>query len=79
VLGAKSRAALHGRYCATADDVRAIAPAVLRHRLKMNFNAEAAGVTADEVVRRLLADAPLNSGHTKPRGILDFYRSADAG
>ena len=79
VLGAKSRAALHGRYCATADDVRAIAPAVLRHRLKLNFNAEAEGVTADEVVRRLLAYAPLYSSETKPRGILDFYRSADAG
>jgi MoxR-like ATPase len=79
VLGAKSRAALHGRYCATIDDVRAIAPAVLRHRLKMNFNAEAAGVTADDLIRRLLAYAPLSSGETNPRGSLDFYRSADAG
>jgi len=79
VLGAKSRAVLLGRYCATVDDVRAVAPAVLRHRLKMNFNAEAAGVTADEVVRRLLAHIPLTSGEAKPRGIPDVYRSADAG
>jgi MoxR-like ATPase len=79
VLGAKSRAVLLGRFCATHDDVRAIAPAVLRHRLKMNFNAEAAGVTADEIVRRLLAHIPLTSGETKPRGIPDVYRSADAG
>lgn len=79
VLGAKSRAVLHGRCCATHDDVRAVAPAVLRHRLKMNFNAEAAGVTADDVIRQLLAHVPLISGETQPRGIPDVYRSADPG
>jgi MoxR-like ATPase len=58
VLGAKARAVLHGRFFVSHDDVRAIAPPVLRHRLKMNFNADAAGVSADEIVRRLLAHLP---------------------
>jgi MoxR-like ATPase len=54
VLAAKARAVLHGRYHATTDDIRAVAMPVLRHRVITTFNAEAAGITADEVVRRLL-------------------------
>jgi MoxR-like ATPase len=79
VLGAKARAVLLGRFCATPDDVRAVAPAVLRHRLKLNFNAEAAGITADEVVRRLLDHVPLASSESRSRGVVDVYRSSDAG
>jgi MoxR-like ATPase len=79
VLGAKARAVLLGRFFATHEDVTAIAPPVLRHRLKMNFNADAAGVTADEVVRRLLAHVPYTADEALPRGIPDLYRSADAG
>src|SRR4051812_7882504 len=76
VLGAKARAVLMGRYFVSHDDVRAIAPPVLRHRLKMNFNAEAAGVTADEVIRRLLADFPFTADESPPRGVPNVYRSA---
>jgi MoxR-like ATPase len=79
VLGAKARAVLHGRFCATHEDIRAIAPPVLRHRLKMNFNADAAGITADEIVRRLLEFVPLVDEEALPRGFSDVYRSADAG
>jgi len=79
VLGAKARAVLHGRFFVTHDDIRAIAPPVLRHRLKMNFNADAAGVSADEVVRRLLAHVPFAADETTPRGIPDVYRPANAG
>src|SRR5437588_7626972 len=79
VLGAKARAVMMGRFCATHDDIRAIAPPVLRHRLKLNFNADAAGVTADEIVRRLLAHVPLVDEEAFPRGVPDVYRSADAG
>ena len=79
VLGAKARAVLLGRFFATHDDVRAIAPPVLRHRLKMNFNADAAGVSADEVVRRLLEHVPLTSEESLPSGVPDVYRSANAG
>ena len=54
ILGAKTRAVLHGRFSPNADDVRAVALPVLRHRIVTNFNAEADNVTAEEIVRRLL-------------------------
>ena len=41
---------LHGRYYVACEDVRAVAPAVLRHRIITNFNAEAEGVKPDEIV-----------------------------
>ena len=53
ILGAKARAMLNGRPYVSTDDVRAVAAPVLRHRIVTNFNAEAEGVTADEIVRRL--------------------------
>jgi MoxR-like ATPase len=56
ILAAKARAILHGRYHATTEDVRAIAQPVLRHRVITTFNAEAAGITSDEVVQRLLEE-----------------------
>ena len=54
VLGAKARALLAGRYAASIEDVRALAPAVLQHRILTNFTAEAEGVSSREIVRRLL-------------------------
>jgi MoxR-like ATPase len=56
VLGAKARAALDGRPTPGLDDVRAIAPAVLRHRIVTNFNAEAEGINADQLIERLLQE-----------------------
>ena len=56
MLAAKARAILHGRYHATTEDVRAMALPVMRHRVITTFNAEAAGITSDEVVERLLAE-----------------------
>ena len=53
VLGAKARAVLHGRYYVSTEDIRAVAPAVLRHRIITNFNAEAEGVKPDDIVKRL--------------------------
>jgi MoxR-like ATPase len=53
VLGAKARAVLHGRYYVSCEDIRAIAPAVLRHRIITNFNAEAEGIKPDDIVQRL--------------------------
>ena len=55
-LAAKARAILHGRYHATTEDVREMALPVLRHRVLTTFNAEAAGITSDEIVLRLLAE-----------------------
>jgi MoxR-like ATPase len=58
VLGAKALAALDGRPAPGIEDVRAVAPSVLRHRLVTNFNAEAEGVDTDTIIERLLASTP---------------------
>jgi MoxR-like ATPase len=58
VLGAKARAVMQGRYHVQPDDLRAIALAVLRHRLKLNFNADAEGITADQIILRLIDYVP---------------------
>jgi len=54
VLGAKARAAMHARGVPNYDDVRAVAPPVLRHRVVTNFQAEAEGRTSDSVVEELI-------------------------
>jgi len=58
ILAAKARAVLHGRPYVSCEDVRAVAPPVLRHRILTNFNAEADGVKPDEIVRRLIEAIP---------------------
>ncbi|HUK64457.1 MAG TPA: MoxR family ATPase [Dongiaceae bacterium] len=58
VLGAKTRAVLNGRFAPGIDDVRAVAPAVLRHRVVTNFTAEAEGVKPDRIIQDLLKDVP---------------------
>lgn len=50
VLGAKARAAMDGRAMPDLDDVRSVAKAVLRHRLVLNFQAEADGVSAESLI-----------------------------
>ena len=50
VLAAKARAALHGRYCVAEEDIAAVAPPVLRHRIITNFNAEAEGIKPDDIL-----------------------------
>ena len=52
---------LDGRDYVTPDDVRAIAPDVLRHRLILTFDAEAGGITPDDVVGRLLERVPVTA------------------
>ncbi len=54
ILGAKTRSILNGRYTPTIEDIQAIAQPVLRHRIVTNFNAEAEGLKADDIVRKLL-------------------------
>jgi MoxR-like ATPase len=58
VLAAKARAILHGRLAVTAGDVRAVVRPVLRHRIFTNFNADAEGVDADQIIDRLLQAVP---------------------
>jgi MoxR-like ATPase len=57
-LGAKARSILLGRGYASVEDVKAVAYPVLRHRVLLNFNAEAEGITSDDVVEKLLGDVP---------------------
>jgi len=57
VLGAKARAALAGRPMADLEDVRTVAPSVLRHRVVTNFAAEAAGRTSEDLMRELIGGA----------------------
>ena len=59
ILAAKARAVLHGRYYVSSDDIRAVATPVLRHRIVTNFNAEAEGVSADDIVHQLAATIPV--------------------
>ncbi len=58
ILGAKARALLDGRAVAAPEDIRAIALPVLRHRILLNFQAEADGVDTDQIVGRLLEAVP---------------------
>ncbi len=79
VLGAKARAVLHGRYCVSPEDIRAVALPVLRHRIKTTFTADAEGVTADDIVRRILATIPYVSEEGQRGKLPQVFRSADAG
>jgi MoxR-like ATPase len=55
ILGAKARAAMDGRAMADIDDVNAVAQSVLRHRVVVNFQAEAEGVSAEDLLARSVA------------------------
>jgi MoxR-like ATPase len=59
ILGGKARAILHGRLHVTTEDIRTVAYPVLRHRLVTTFNADAEGVTTDDIVKRLIQAVPL--------------------
>ncbi|MDP6985180.1 MAG: AAA family ATPase [Candidatus Latescibacteria bacterium] len=55
-LAAKARAALDGRHAVSQQDIDAVALPVLRHRIVVNFHAEAQSTNADDIARRLLED-----------------------
>ena len=58
VLGGKARALMHGRYHVSINDIRALAPPTLRHRIVTNFYAESEGIDADTVIQRLVESVP---------------------
>ena len=62
ILAAKARAALAGRPSVGVEDIRAVARPVLRHRVVLNYNAQAAGETSDTIIARLLEDIPVRKG-----------------
>ena len=56
ILGAKAHALINGKYSPDIEDVKAVALSVLRHRIVPSFTAEAEGVTADDIIHRLMAE-----------------------
>ncbi len=68
VLAARARAVLHGREFAGIEDVLAVAVPVLRHRIILNFNAEADGVTTDDVVASLAEVIQSGARHATEEG-----------
>jgi MoxR-like ATPase len=58
ILGGKARALLQGRTHVTCEDIRGLAKPILRHRLVLSFTAQSEGVTADDVVERILEVTP---------------------
>jgi MoxR-like ATPase len=65
VLAAKARALMRGASAAAADDIRALVPAVLRHRVIPNFTAEAEGIKVDSIIERLIKEVPQDQGRIK--------------
>jgi MoxR-like ATPase len=58
VLGGKARALMHGRYHVSFEDIAALAPPVLRHRILTNFHAQSERVTTDQLITRLIEAVP---------------------
>jgi MoxR-like ATPase len=63
ILAAKARAILHGRYHATTEDVKVVAPPVMRHRLAVTFSAEASGLKPNDIVQRIVKEAGTVTDH----------------
>ena len=58
ILAGKARALLHGRLHVTIEDIEAVAPPVLRHRIIPNFNADAEGITVEQIIQKILSLVP---------------------
>ncbi len=58
VLAGRARAACQGRFNVAREDVAAVAPLVLRHRIIRSFHADAEGKSADEIIAQILAEVP---------------------
>jgi MoxR-like ATPase len=61
LLCGKVKALLDGRFAVSRDDIRAAAPAALRHRVLVNFHGMAEGITPDRIVAAVLDFIPSNS------------------
>ncbi|MBM3998040.1 MAG: MoxR family ATPase [Planctomycetes bacterium] len=59
ILAGRARAACEGRFNVACEDVAAIAPLVLRHRIIRTFHADAEGLSADDILRRMMHDIPM--------------------
>jgi len=56
ILTAKARAVMDGRYVASTEDVKAVVPSILRHRIITNFKAQAEGISSLDIIDRLLKE-----------------------
>ncbi len=56
ILGAKSHAALNGKYAPDIEDVKKVAALVLRHRLVRNYKAEAENINVEDIIKELIHD-----------------------
>jgi MoxR-like ATPase len=66
ILGAKARTILQGRYAVSIEDIQAMAPSVLRHRIIPNFKAQADGLSSLDIIGRLLTEVkPQEDGKAK--------------
>jgi MoxR-like ATPase len=74
ILASKARAALAGRPSVSVDDIRTVARPVLRHRIVINYNAQAAGESNDSIVKKLLEDIPVRKG-AADAAVADVFRS----
>lgn len=54
IIGAKCNAAINGKYSPDIEDVKSVAPAILRHRIVKNYKAEAEGVSVENIVQQLM-------------------------
>ena len=77
ILAARVRAVLNGRLHVGVEDVRAVASPVLRHRIVTNFNAEAEGMTSDDVIARVLKIVPVD-GRSADAAVPKIFKTADA-
>lgn len=59
VLAAKCKALLENRYAVSTDDLKAVAPHALRHRMLINFEGQAEGVTTDDLIEQITATLPV--------------------
>ena len=59
IHGGKALAAMDGRFSVAIDDVQKVAVPVLRHRISTNFQAQAEGMTTEDVIARLLKEIPV--------------------
>jgi len=62
ILAGKARALMRGRLYVTIEDVEAVAPPVLRHRIIPNFNAEAEGISVEQIIEKIITLVPRGKG-----------------
>lgn len=66
VSAAKARAILHGRYHATAGDIQAVAKPALRHRVAVNYAAQAADINSEKLIEMLMEAVPADKHYERP-------------